>query len=178
MSLFNELLTAAVSRPSPRVMARWLDQVHSGDSFELMQKLPVGSVDTIIARPPARKDQPYNEYVEWQRDCLRAMMRVLRDDGAIFYAYNWQIQNGLVKDPTDILARFPVRNIIVWRYKARARIPGPNHTAVYLIARSDFEPVSESWDDIWTDLDSTGFALSPSILTTLFWSLKSLWGRR
>ena len=139
-------------------MSRWLDQVHSGDSFELMQKLPVGSVDTIIARPPARKDQPYNEYVEWQRDCLRAMMRVIRDDGAIFYAYNWQIQNGLVKDPTDILARFPVRNIIVWRYKARARVPGPNHTTVYLIARSDFEPVSESWDDIWTDLDSTGFA--------------------
>ncbi len=28
---------------------------------------------------------PHEEYVEWQRDCLRAMMRVLKPTGAIFY---------------------------------------------------------------------------------------------
>ena len=28
---------------------------------------------------------PYDAYVAWQRECLSAMMRLLRDDGAIFY---------------------------------------------------------------------------------------------
>ena len=28
---------------------------------------------------------PHEEYVYWQRECLTEMMRLLKDDGAIFY---------------------------------------------------------------------------------------------
>ena len=34
---------------------------------------------------------PHDEYVEWQRNCLTAMMRVLREDGAIFYNHKWRV---------------------------------------------------------------------------------------
>ena len=157
MSLFNELLTAAVSRPAPRIMARWLDKAHIGDSLELMQQLPVGSVDTIIARSPDPEDKPYGEYVEEQQKYLRAMMRVLREDGAIFYTHNRQIEDGLVQNPTDILTDFPVRGVFIWHFKKKPNT-GPNYTTVYLIAKPDFEPVPQPLEDLWIDLDSVGFA--------------------
>ncbi|MDE0100301.1 MAG: DNA methyltransferase [Truepera sp.] len=174
MSLFNELLSVAVTRTSPRIMARWLDKAHFGNSLELMQKLPVGSVDTIIAKSPPPEDKPYGEYVEEQRKYLRAMMRVLREDGAIFYDHKWQVQDGLIQDPGDILKGFPVRHIVIWHRTVKSRTPssGPNHEAVYLIAKPDFEldPRTDSsgqpWDDLWIDLDSVEFAQRCIELTT------------
>ena len=58
---------------------------------------------------------PHEEYVAWQRNCLSAMMRVLKDDGAIFYNHKWRIQGGLIQDRQDIVADFPVRQIIIWQ---------------------------------------------------------------
>ena len=58
---------------------------------------------------------PYDQYVEWQRECLRAMYRLLTDNGAIFYNHKWQIQAGLLQDRREIVEGFPVRQIIIWR---------------------------------------------------------------
>lgn len=38
-------------------------------------------------------NMPYDLYVEWQRNCLSEMMRVLKDDGAIFHNHKGQVQN-------------------------------------------------------------------------------------
>ena len=114
MTLFDRLLTEAVTRIPPRVMDSWIGKVHAGDCVELMGKMPVGSIDVIVTSPPyniknstgnglkngsggkwpqagliegyADHDDamPHDEYVDWQRRCLTAMMRVLREDGAIF----------------------------------------------------------------------------------------------
>jgi site-specific DNA-methyltransferase (adenine-specific) len=65
---------------------------------------------------------PYDQYVKWQRDCLTAMMRVLREDGAIFYNHKWRVQDGLLQDRSDIVKGFPVRQIIIWN-----RLGGPYH---------------------------------------------------
>ncbi|MCY4202257.1 MAG: hypothetical protein OXD38_06515, partial [Aestuariivita sp.] len=35
-------------------------------------------------------NMPHEEYVAWQRKCLTVMMRVLRNDGAIFYNHKWR----------------------------------------------------------------------------------------
>ena len=51
---------------------------------------------------------PHDEYVAWQRDCLSAMLRVLSEDGAIFYNHKWRVQGGLLQDRADIVSGFPV----------------------------------------------------------------------
>lgn len=56
---------------------------------------------------------PYDEYVEWQRECLREMLRIIPDDGAIFYNHKWRVQAGLLQDRSDIVQGFPVRQIII-----------------------------------------------------------------
>ncbi len=145
ISDLDQLLTAAVTHIPRRLTENWLGQVHLGDCVELMDKMPVGSVDLIVTSPPYNlrnstgnglKDgrggkwesaaliqgygeyddaMPYEEYVAWQRRCLTAMMRILNGNGAIFYNHKWRVQGGLLQDRADIVEDFPVRQIIVWQ---------------------------------------------------------------
>ena len=98
---------------------------------------------------------PHEQYVEWQRACLDAMMRVLRNDGAIFYNHKWRVQNGLLQDRQDIVRIFPVRQIIIWQRSGGINFnPGyflPTYEVIYLIAKPDFKlaPKSNSYGDIW-----------------------------
>ena len=98
---------------------------------------------------------PHEQYVEWQRACLDAMMRVLRNDGAIFYNHKWRVQNGLLQDRQDIVRNFPVRQIIIWQRSGGINFnPGyflPTYEVIYLIAKPDFKlaPKSNSYGDIW-----------------------------
>ena len=182
---FNRLLTAAVTRTPRSMMETWLGKVHVGDCVELMGKMPVGSIDVIVTSPPyniknstgnglkngsggkwpkaglidgyaAHNDaMPHDEYVAWQRDCLTAMMRVLREDGAIFYNHKWRIQGGLLQDRADILDGFPVRQIIIWQRSGGINFnPGyflPTYEVIYLIAKPDFRltPKANAQGDVW-----------------------------
>jgi site-specific DNA-methyltransferase (adenine-specific) len=98
---------------------------------------------------------PHEEYVAWQRDCLTQMMRVLKDDGAIFYNHKWRVQGGLLQDRSDIVAGFPVRQIIIWRRKGGINFnPGyflPTYEVIYLIAKPDFRlaPKANAFGDVW-----------------------------
>ncbi|MCY4109911.1 MAG: DNA methyltransferase, partial [Chloroflexi bacterium] len=127
-------------------MRPWLGKVHCGDAIEMMARLPVGAVDVIVTSPPYNLKNstgnglkngsggkwpqagliegysdhndamPHDEYVQWQRNCLDAMMRVLREDGAIFYNHKWRVQAGLWQRLADeITDGFPVRQIIIWK---------------------------------------------------------------
>ena len=49
---FDRLLTEAVTRTPKALMESWLGQVHTGDCIELMNKMPVGSIDVIVTSPP------------------------------------------------------------------------------------------------------------------------------
>ncbi len=98
---------------------------------------------------------PHEQYVEWQRACLDAMMRVISNDGAIFYNHKWRVQNGLLQDRQDIVHDFPVRQIIIWQRRGGINFnPGyflPTYEVIYLIAKPDFKltPKSNSYGDIW-----------------------------
>lgn len=98
---------------------------------------------------------PHEEYVIWQRQCLFEMMRVLKNDGAIFYNHKWRVQGGLLQDRHDIVEGFPVRQIIIWRRKGGINFnPGyflPTYEVIYLIAKSKFQlvPKANSYGDIW-----------------------------
>ncbi len=83
------------------------------------------------------------DYICWQRECLTEMMRLLKDDGAIFYNHKWRIQGGLLQDRSDIVAGFPVRQIIIWDRKGGTNFNDtfflPNYEVIYLIAKKGFK---------------------------------------
>jgi len=156
-----------------------------GDTIETMKQLPDESIDLVVTSPPynlknssgnGMKDgrggkwrnaelingyatyndcMPHEEYVQWQRNCLSEMMRVLKNDGAIFYNHKWRVQRGLLQDRQDIVGGFPVRQIIIWRRKGGINFnPGyylPTYEVIYLIAKPKFRltPKSNSYGDIW-----------------------------
>lgn len=163
----------------------YLNQIITGDNLEVMREMPDKSIDLIVTSPPynlknssgnGMKDgrggkwsnaallkgyshhndaMPHEEYVTWQRACLTEMMRLLTDDGAIFYNHKWRVQNGLLQDRQDIVAGFPVRQIIIWRRKGGINFnPGyflPTYEVVYLIANKKFRlaPKANAFGDIW-----------------------------
>lgn len=182
----NDLLKAAVHHLSPNVMKPWLNKVHCGDCVELMDKMPAASVGVVITSPPynlrnstgnGMKDgrggkwanaqlingyeshddaMPHADYVQWQRACLNAMIRVLRDDGAIFYNHKWRVQNGLWQDRADIVQGFPVRQIIIWKRAGGINFNAgyflPTYEVIYLICKKDFKlaPKANALGDVWT----------------------------
>ncbi len=83
------------------------------------------------------------------------MMRLLKDDGAIFYNHKWRVQNGLIQDRREIVADFPVRQIIIWRRKGGINFNAgyflPTYEVIYLIAKKDFKlaPKANSYGDVW-----------------------------
>lgn len=100
-------------------------------------------------------NMPYDEYIQWQRECLKEMMRVINNDGAIFYNHKWRVQNGLIQDRHEIISGFPVRQIIIWKRKGGINFnPGyflPTYEVIYLIAKQNFKlaPHANSYGDVW-----------------------------
>src|SRR3989338_6611263 len=108
-----------------KTLESFLNKIICGDVLEVMRQIPDGSIDMVITSPPynlknstgnGMKDgrggkwanaalqkgyshhndcMPHDEYVKWQRDCLTEMMRIIPDDGAIFYNHKWRVQANL-----------------------------------------------------------------------------------
>jgi modification methylase len=151
-----------------------------------MNKMPAESIGCIVTSPPynlrnstgnGMKDgrggkwenaklingyanhedkMPHDEYVEWQKKCLRAMMRVLKNDGAIFYNHKTRVQAGLLQDRHDILSEFPVRQCIIWQRSGGLNFnPGyflPTYEVIYLICKPGFKlvPGANKQGDVWS----------------------------
>jgi modification methylase len=162
-----------------------LNQIVQGDTLDVMKSLPDESFDLVVTSPPynlknstgnGMKDgrggkwskaalidgyshyddnMPYDEYVIWQRECIKEMLRVTKDDGAIFYNHKWRVQGGLIQDRQDILAGFPVRQIIIWRRQGGINFNKgyflPTYEVIYLIAKEKFKLAkgANSFGDIW-----------------------------
>lgn len=163
----------------------FINKVVCGDVIEVLKQIPDGSVDLVVTSPPynlknstgnGMKDgrggkwanaalqngyshhedsMPHDEYVKWQRACLDEMMRVIPEDGAIFYNHKWRVQGGLLQDRQDIVSGFPVRQIIIWRRKGGFNFnPGyflPTYEVIYLIAKPKFKlvPKANGAGDVW-----------------------------
>lgn len=182
---FDSLLKAAVTTVPSKLMDHWLGKFHNGDAVETMNRMPVESVGCVVTSPPynlrnstgnGMKDgrggkwenaalikgyethedaMPHEEYVEWQRNCLTAMMRVLKKDGVIFYNHKWRVQAGLLQDRHDIVEGFPVRQIIIWKRNGGINFnPGyflPTYEVIYMICKPDFKlaPGANKQGDVW-----------------------------
>jgi len=163
----------------------WLNQIHQGDCLRLMRAMPKKTVDLIVTSPPYNiknstgnglkcgkggkwanaallqgyaehhDNMPHDAYVAWQRDCLHAMLDLLKDSGAIFYNHKWRVQNGLLQDRQDIMTGCPVRQIIIWKRNGGINFnPGyflPTYEVIYLIAKSQFKlvPKANAQSDVW-----------------------------
>ncbi|MFO8701727.1 site-specific DNA-methyltransferase [Legionella pneumophila serogroup 2] len=170
---------------TPNNIENFLNKIICGDTIDIMKKIPEGSIDLIVTSPPynlknssgnGMKDgrggkwenaalvngyshhddcMPHDKYVQWQKNCLREMMRLLKDDGAIFYNHKWRVQKGLLQDRQDIVGEFPVRQIIIWRRKGGINFnPGyflPTYEVIYLIAKKNFKlaPKANALGDVW-----------------------------
>jgi len=167
-------------------MEKLLNKIHCGDCIKLMNEMPEESVDLIVTSPPYNirnstgnglKDNhsgkwknaklnkgyenhcdnmPHKKYVEWQKECLRSMMRVIKDDGAIFYNHKWRVQAGLLQDRHDILSEFPVRQIIIWKRNGGINFNQgyflPTYEVIYLIAKPNFKLAKKAnvVGDVWS----------------------------
>jgi modification methylase len=163
----------------------YLNKIICADCLVTMKEMPSSSVDLVVTSPPynlknstgnGMKDgrgskwknaalingyknhddnMPYDEYVKWQRKCLSEMLRLIKNNGAIFYNHKWRVQDGLLQDRQDIVNGFPVRQIIIWRRKGGINFnPGyflPTYEVIYLIAKPNFKlvPKSNGVGDVW-----------------------------
>lgn len=163
----------------------FVNKIIRGDTVEIMKQIPDGTIDLVITSPPynlknstgnGMKDgrggkwanaalqngyshhndcMPHEEYVKWQRDCLKEMLRIIPEDGAIFYNHKWRVQDGLLQDRQDIVSGFPVRQIIIWKRKGGLNFNAgyflPTFEVIYLIAKSKFKlaPKANASGDVW-----------------------------
>lgn len=163
----------------------WTNQIHHGDAVTVMNQMPESSVDIIVTSPPynlrnstgngmkngnggkwqhaqllngydtTKDNMPHEQYVVWQQNCLTAMMRLIPENGAIFYNHKWRVQGGLLQDRQDIVSGFPVRQIIIWQRNGGINFnPGyflPTYEVIYLICKPKFKlaPKANAQGDIW-----------------------------
>ncbi len=163
----------------------FVNKITCGDAVRIMKQIPDCSVGLVVTSPPynlknstgnGMKDgrggkwanaalqkgythhndcMPHDKYVKWQRDCLTEMLRIIPEDGAIFYNHKWRVQDGLLQDRQDIVSGFPARQIIIWRRKGGLNFNTgyflPTYEVIYLIAKKKFKLAAKAnaYGDVW-----------------------------
>lgn len=163
----------------------YLNKIINADCLEILRKFPDESIDLVVTSPPynlknstgnGMKDgrggkwanaalidgyenyddcMPNDEYAKWQHEVLMECLRIIKDDGAIFYNHKWRVQAGLIQDRRDIVYDVPLRQIIIWQRKGGINFnPGyflPTYEVIYLIAKKNFKlaPHSNRYGDVW-----------------------------
>ena len=122
-----------------KLIEEFVNKIICGDCLEVMKEIPDNSIDCVVTSPPYNKhsanrkcgrtdswqranvdygnfkdDMPEEEYQEWQRSVLRECLRVLKNDGSIFYNHKPRIINHKVLFPHEWLNGFIVRQMIIW----------------------------------------------------------------
>lgn len=117
----------------------FIDKVICGDCLKILPLIPDNSVDLIVTSPPYnlhncnrkinknyswknanidygvfKDDMPENEYQEWQKKILKECIRVLKEDGSIFYNHKPRINNHRIIFPHEWLSEFIIRQMIIW----------------------------------------------------------------
>lgn len=113
--------------------------IHCGDNLTILSQLPSDSVDVIYLDPPFFSNRHYEviwgdeaevrsfkdrwqggvyNYVDWMRERIREMYRVLKPTGTFFLHCDWHASHYLkVMLDNDIFGENYFRNEIVWSYK-------------------------------------------------------------
>ena len=161
-----------------------LNTVIHGDCLQVMKQLPDECIDLIITSPPYNirnstgngfkspnirwlnaalrngydgyaDDMPYEKYIEWQKECVAEMFRLIKPDGAIFYNNKNRIQGGVLEDRGIILKDFPLRQIITWKRAGGLNFNDtyfvPVTEQIYLVCKPKLKLVkcANKYGDVW-----------------------------
>ena len=153
--------------------------------MDVLKNIPDNSIDLVVTSPPynlknstgnGMKDgrggkwanaalingyddyddcMPEQDYAKWQHEVLLELVRVIKDDGAIFYNHKWRVQAGLIQDRRDIVYDVPLRQIIIWKRKGGINFNQgyflPTYEVIYLIAKKNFKLAkgANRFGDVW-----------------------------
>lgn len=167
------------------MLEQFLNKIINGDCLEVLHQIPDNSIDLVVTSPPynlknstgnGMKDgrggkwanaalingyenyddcMPNDEYSAWQHEVLLELVRVIKEDGAIFYNHKWRVQAGLIQDRRDIVYDVPLRQIIIWKRKGGINFNAsyflPTYEVIYLIAKKDFKLAkgANAYGDVW-----------------------------
>ena len=167
------------------MIEQFINKIINGDCLEVLRQIPDNSIDLVVTSPPynlknstgnGMKDgrggkwanaalingyenyddcMPADEYAAWQHEVLLELLRVIKDDGAIFYNHKWRVQAGLIQDRRDIVYDVPLRQIIIWKRKGGINFNAsyflPTYEVIYLIAKKNFKLVkgANAYGDVW-----------------------------
>lgn len=167
------------------MLEKYLNRIINANCMDVLKELPDNSIDLVVTSPPynlknstgnGMKDgrggkwanaalikgydtyddcMPNNEYAKWQHEVLLELVRIIKDDGAIFYNHKWRVQGGLLQDRSDIVYDVPLRQIIIWKRKGGINFNAgyflPTYEVIYLIAKKDFKlaPRCNRYGDVW-----------------------------
>ncbi len=167
------------------MIEQFINKIINGDCLEVLNKLPDECIDLVVTSPPynlknstgnGMKDgrggkwanaalidgydayddcMPAEEYAKWQHEVLLELVRVIKDDGAIFYNHKWRVQAGLIQDRRDIVFDVPLRQIIIWKRKGGINFNSgyflPTYEVIYLIAKKGFKLAkgANRFGDVW-----------------------------
>lgn len=181
----DQMAEAELALPGSEKPANFRNRFICGDALTVMRQMPDECIDLVVTSPPynlknstgnGMKDgrggkwanaslikgyshhhdnMPHEEYAQWQRLCLTEMLRLIKEDGAIFYNHKWRVQGGLLQDRQDIVAGFPIRQIIIWRRKGGINFNKgyflPTYEVIYLICKPKFVLTkgASSFGDVW-----------------------------
>ena len=161
-----------------------LNTVIHGDCLEVMKQMPNESVDLVVTSPPYNlrhnigggfknpdvrwknpglKDgydgyadnMPYEKYIDWQKECMTEMFRLIKPDGAIFYNNKNRIQGGILEDRGIICKQFPLRQVIIWKRAGGMNFNDtyfvPTTEQIYMICKKGFKlkPTANKYGDVW-----------------------------
>lgn len=145
-----------------------INEIHCGDTVEMMGKLKEGSIDMILTSPPylasIRKDnhkypgakdkikdnQTTEEYLDWMSKVFKEYERVLKYDGVIAFNFSYTTFNPSL--PYDLINRvfqdtgFRIYDTLAWKKRSAVPLSGhPNRMTrivemVYIFAKTpDFK---------------------------------------
>jgi modification methylase len=169
----NDNLKSAAERYSSRTNTDMgiglnVNQIHCGDTWELMDQLDNGCIDLILTSPPylasIRKDnhkypgakdqikdnQSVEDYLDWISDIFQQYERILKDDGVIAFNFSYTTFNPSL--PYDLINRvfqdtgLRIYDTLAWKKKSAVPLSGhPNRMTrivemVYIFAKTpDFK---------------------------------------
>lgn len=142
-----------------------LNRFYVTDILVGLKNIPTESIDIIVTSPPYNNETAYaghndfmaiEKYVDWQKECISEMMRVLHPNGAIFYNFKQRIRQGKLSFMFyEIIKRFPVRQLITWKRPSglnhQRRFFCPLSEQIAVIAKPDFAILQDAtkMGDVW-----------------------------
>ena len=159
-----------------------LNKIHNEDCIETMRQMDDESIDLVVTSPPYnlsnykiptlhgakrnnfikigngydiyKDDLIQRDYNEWQKKILSELLRVLKNDGAIFYNHKWRVDSGKITGP-EYIFEFPLRQIIIWERDGGIAFNKsfflPTYECIFLICKPQFKLRDKTYlyKDVW-----------------------------